>query len=190
MTQDELMPNASERRYTLLAPVGEDEFDPIDRLISVIKLIIETFLTPHQSLSLFNHSPSTSSFGAFLSAPSRAGTPALGSSPGPSTPTASAPAVPAVPLIRALERARAKKDGPGFVAEVERYNRGMRELKASGAVRENIARMEGVAEKVWTHVAQEVYERTVGPEIDRLSEYEPFTDYVYGELLPPFNSQM
>lgn len=174
-------------RYTLLAPVSQDEFDPIDRLISVIKLVIETFLTPQQSLSLFNHSPSTSSFGAFLSAPSRSATPALASSPGPSTPTASAPTA---PLIRALEKARAKKDGPGFLAEVERYNQGLRELKASGAVRENIARMEGVAEKVWTHVAQEVYERTVGPEIHRLSEYEAFTDYVYGELLPPFNAQM
>jgi len=174
----------------LLAPIGQDEFDPIDRLISVIKLIIETFLTPQQSLSYFNHSPSTSSFGAFLSAPSRSATPApaLGSSPGPSTPTASGSS--AVPLIRALEKARAKKDGPGFVAEVNRYNAGLMELKASGAVKDNIAKMEGVADKVWIHVAQEVYERTVGPEIEKLKEYEPFTDYVYGELLPPFNSQM
>lgn len=66
----------------------------------------------------------------------------------------------------------------------------MRELKDSGAVKENIANMAGVAEKVWMHVAEEAYERVVGPEVESLKAYEAFTDEVYGELLPPFNAQI
>lgn len=176
-------------RYLLLAPRTEDEFDPIERLLSVIKIILDYYLTPQQSLQLFNHSPASTGFGAFLSASrptSRAAT--------PSTPTTEsapvAPPPPTTPLLRALEKARAKKDGPAFFLEVDRFNKGLRELKASGAIRSSIERMPGVPEKLWTHVAEEVYERTVAPEIDKLKDYEAFSDYVYGELLPTFNSTM
>lgn len=146
--------------------------------------MLDYYLTPQQSLQLFNHSPASTGFGAFLSAPaSRAAT--------PSTPTAeSTPAPPSIPLVRALDKARAKKDGQAFFLEVERFNKGIRELKESGALRANIERMPGVPEKLWTHVAEEVYERTVAPDIEKLRDYEAFSDYVYGELLPTFNSTM
>jgi hypothetical protein len=57
-------------------------------------------------------------------------------------------------------------------------------------MKENIEAMKGVAEKVWTKVVAQVYERAVGPEIERLSKYEAFSDNVYGELLPKFMMEM
>lgn len=92
--------------------------------------------------------------------------------------------------MRTLEKAKSKKDGPAFVAAVERFNVGLRTLKEEGLVRENIARMKGVQERVWTKVVGQVYERTVGPEVNKLREYEAFSDNVYGELLPRFVGEM
>ena len=89
-----------------------------------------------------------------------------------------------------LEKAKAKKDGPGFIAAVERYNEGIRSLRSEGKLIENIKAMKGVQERLWQKVVSQVYERAVGPEIEKLREYEAFSDNVYGELLPKFMTDM
>lgn len=93
-------------------------------------------------------------------------------------------------LIRTLERAKSKKDGPAFLAAIERYNLTMIELKASGIIRENIKEMKGVKENVWKLIVAQCYARAVGPEIEELRNYEAFSDNVYGELLPRFVQEM
>jgi H3 lysine-79-specific histone-lysine N-methyltransferase len=188
-------------RFILLAAIrGAEEYDPITDLLGVIRLILDTFLTPSQSLLYFAHTlaPATA-FSAFLSAPvSRDATPdgsPTASSFSPTPPTTTSTTVNdsmnnSIPLIRALERARAKKDGPAFLAAIDRFNTVLVNLKQEGKMKENIEAMKGVAEKVWTKVVAQVYERAVGPEIERLSKYEAFSDNVYGELLPKFMMEM
>lgn len=148
-------------------------------------MVLDLFLTPAQSLAFFAHSPASNSFASFLSANnSRSAT--------PSTPTDSATpaAAPVAPLMRSLEKAKAKKDGPAFLAEIERYNTGIRTLKEDGKIAENIKAMKGVPQKVWEKVTSQAYDRTVGPDIEDLAKYEAFSDNVYGELLPKFMGEM
>lgn len=147
-------------------------------------MVLDTFLTPAQSLALFAHVPASDSFASFLSAPtSRSAT--------PSTPTDSGPsAVPLTPLMRSLEKAKAKKDGPTFLSEIERYNSVIRTLREEGKMEENIKAMKGLKQKTWEKVMAQAYDRAVGPEIEQLAQYEAFSDNVYGELLPKFMGEM
>lgn len=190
-------------RYTLLTPRNAgNEYDPIEDLLSVrvhlspfpsrnshrnlqtIRIVLDFFLTPAQSLAVFNHTTATSAFSAFLSAPtSRSGTPST-----PSDDAVAAPSLP--PLMRVLEKAKAKRDGPAFLAAVERYNDGLRNLKNDGTIAANIKEMKGVVEKVWTKITGQVYERAVGPGVELLSKYAAFSSNTYGELLPKFVGEM
>lgn len=176
------------RSFALLSPKDKaEEYDPIDDIVETIRLVLDNFLTPAQSLATFSHSPSsTSSFSAFLSAPtSRSATPTA-DSPLPSASFSTA----LPPLMRSLEKARAKKNGPAFIAAVERYNAGLRLLKDEGKIKENVAGMKGLSEKIWTKIVSQVYERIVGPSVESLAKYDAFSDNVYGELLPRFMSEM
>lgn len=92
--------------------------------------------------------------------------------------------------MRALERAKLKKDGPTFMSEIARYNAGIRALKDEGKMEENIKALKGLKQKTWEKVTAQAYERTVGPEIEELSNYPAFSDNVYGELLPKFMDEM
>lgn len=105
-------------------------------------------------------------------------------------PPAPTPEIDRTPLIRQLEKARAKRDGPSFLAALARYNSTLSTLKSAGLIKANIAAMKGLKEKVWTKVFQQCYDRAVGPGIEDLRKYEAFSDNVYGELLPKFMNQM
>lgn len=50
--------------------------------------------------------------------------------------------------------------------------------------------MKGLRNVIWQHVVNQVYERSVGPNVDELKKYEAFSDNVYGELLPGFMGTM
>ncbi|BGP50254.1 Nucleosomal histone H3-Lys79 methylase [Rhodotorula kratochvilovae] len=194
-------------RFALLAPKTNDEYNPIEDVLKVILTVLDHFLTKEEAFAHFGHQTGATSFSAFLynrsSSTSRAGTPAaapalalaappsssfsaLDAAPSP----APAPDAPPPPLIRELEKARAKRDGPAFLASIARYNVSLVALKADGTVARNIAAMRGLREKVWTKVFLQCYDRAVGPEIDRLKEYEAFSDNVYGELLPKFMNEI
>ncbi|GAA5870128.1 hypothetical protein JCM1840_003592 [Sporobolomyces johnsonii] len=193
-------------RFALLAPKSVDEYNPIEDVMRTILTVLDHFLTPSQALTHFGHTPgaaSFASFSAFLNpsstgasrSSSRAGTPAT---PGFATPElASVPlgahpsgSADAQPLLRALERARNKRDGPAFLSALSRYNTTLLSLKSSGVLRENIAAMKGLKEKVWTKVFYQCYDRVVGPDIDELKVYRAFSSNVYGELLPKFLNEI
>ncbi|KAM0755502.1 DOT1-domain-containing protein [Meredithblackwellia eburnea MCA 4105] len=192
--------NASERFALLMPKDGGNEYDPIEDVMNTIRFILDFFLTPSQALSLFGHvAGSNSSFSAFLSAPpSRSAT--------PSTPTEStipnatttatatsnaasvSPAAPPLPpLMRTLEKAKSKRDGPTFLSTIARFNSSLLALKSTGAIADNIKHnMKGVPDKLWTHVTAQAYARAVGPEVEGLAKYEAFSSNTYGELLPKF----
>ncbi|SGY62751.1 BQ5605_C007g04730 [Microbotryum silenes-dioicae] len=177
-------------RFYLLAPKNDNEYDPIEDVMSVIRTVLDVFLTPPQSLGLFGYTPGLNSFSAFLSAPpSRSVTPGTPTDTG--TPSAATfPTSTLPPLMRQLEKAKAKRDGPAFIAAIERYNAGIKELKANSIMKQNIQGLKGLKEKTWTKIAAQSYDRAVGPGLDELSKYEAFSDNVYGELLPKFMSEI
>lgn len=193
----------SARSFPLLLPKRHNEYDPIEDVLSVrqvesyngprsnlhstlaqtIRMVLDEFLTPAQSLALFGYTANSYAFSAFLSAPtSRAAMP--GTPTDPSAPT------PPPPLMRSLNKARSKRDGPSFLAELERYNAGIRSLRDEGKIEDNIRAMTGLKQKVWEKITMQVYDRAVGPGLDELSRYEAFSDNVYGELLPKFMAEM
>lgn len=179
----------------------QEEYHPIQDIISTVKTICDFFLTAEQALERFKHvqGSSSSALGGdfdFLRAPTplltRDGTPT--SEPGTPEPSSNngiaAPAsLHKESLIRLLEKAFRRKNGPLFLSALEWYNSGIVDFRDSGKLRENIVDMgktTGMPEAVWTHVTGQCYERTVGPRIDELKKYEAFSDNTYGELLPPF----
>lgn len=74
---------------------------------------------------------------------------------------------------------------------VERFNVELAAIRESGAMETYIQSGEA-AKRIkideWDGMAvaigEQVYQRVVGPETDTLKHYEPFSDNVYGELLP------
>lgn len=93
------------------------------------------------------------------------------------------------PLLRSLEKARNRRDGPTFFRHLEHFNSTLAGLKRTIAV-ETIPAMAGLREKVWTKVFHQCYDRTVGPDIEELRKYAAFSDNVYGELLPKFMNEI
>ncbi|GAA5960357.1 hypothetical protein JCM8115_001153 [Rhodotorula mucilaginosa] len=255
-------PGNTSERFALLAPRSDDEYNPIEDVMSVILTVLDHFLTPEQASQYFGHAPGKTAFSAFLynrtstssssAGNSRAGTPSSAASVSVSVPTvpilpsgvttipaaaaASAPVstpglgtataseasstandtdsaapspslappsvatattTPAAPtasstesLIRQLEKARSKSDGPGFLAALARYNSTLLSLKKSGIIRRNIEEMKGLREKVWTRVFTQCYDRAVGPGLEDVRKYRAFSDNVYGELLPKFMNEI
>ena len=69
----------------------------------------------------------------------------------------------------------------------------MRELKQRGAIAaqlQSLGQSHGVPEHVWRTIQEQVYARVVSPHVDKLKQYEAFSDNVYGEMLPPFLSEI
>ncbi|GAA5865247.1 hypothetical protein JCM8547_008329 [Rhodosporidiobolus lusitaniae] len=100
------------------------------------------------------------------------------------------PLTPSESLVRLLEKARSKRDGPAFQRAVSRFNETLRMLKDQGTIEANIRGMKGLKEKVWQKVFYQCYDRAVGPDMDKLREYAAFSDNVYGELLPGFLNEI
>ncbi|GAA5906886.1 histone methyltransferase DOT1 [Sporobolomyces salmoneus] len=108
-----------------------------------------------------------------------------------STTSASATAPPILvvePLLRSLEKARNRRDGPTFFSHLRQFNQTLLSLKPSIAT--TISAMPGLREKLWTKIFHQCYDRTVGPDIEELRKYAAFSDNVYGELLPKFMNEI
>jgi H3 lysine-79-specific histone-lysine N-methyltransferase len=140
--------------------------------MQVIRLTLDYFLTPAQALSLFGHDrQAAAKFAARLSQ-------SVGRSATPQSESGTPSPESSVPLLRALERAANRKDGPAFVAAVDRFNDGLRSLKKEGKVQENIRAMCNLDKAVWTFIFEQAYERVVGPRVKDLKAYEAFSDNV------------
>ncbi|THH17203.1 hypothetical protein EW146_g3567 [Bondarzewia mesenterica] len=173
---------ASER-YILLAPKDADHYNPIMCLEHSLYTIVEHFLTPTQR-ALFGTLPST-----LVSLDE-------------SSPLSSDPQRP--DYLRLIRRAIHMRDGPLFLSTLAEINTLLRNLKypplpsdpfaplIPNALKEAVRNWasSGLPTKVAKRIVDETYQRTVGPRTSELGNYPPFSNYVYGELLPDFISDL
>ena len=93
-------------------------------------------------------------------------------------------------IYRRLERSKNKKDGQGFRAALKDYSEQLLALQRKGVISKNLESRRGIPQELVSFVLDQVYDRTVAPQVELLSKYENGTDYVYGELLHPFCSDI
>lgn len=168
-------------------PHDRDEYDPISDLLRAVRAMVACYV-PVDRRAAFGELDSLetgSSAGAPLRGETHRSSPAAQNTP--------PPAEDADPILRSLTKARNRRHGPLFVRAVERFNQELRTLKSDGtldAAFRTLGDADGVPEMVWRTAQEQVYARVVGPEVDKLKRYEAFSDYVYGELQPPFLSEI
>ncbi|KAI0641200.1 S-adenosyl-L-methionine-dependent methyltransferase [Trametes meyenii] len=107
-----------------------------------------------------------------------------------------------VDYLRLFQRAVHKHDGPLFLKVMGAINALLCILKYPPIPMDPFLPAPPnalhAAVKPWTHldpdvvqrIIEETYQRAVGPHVHRLTRYAPFSSAVYGELLPPFASDI
>ncbi|KAK3357083.1 histone-lysine N-methyltransferase, H3 lysine-79 specific [Lasiosphaeria hispida] len=93
-------------------------------------------------------------------------------------------------IYRRLEKSKNTKDGAGFKAALKEYNERLFALQKKGVIAKNLDAMHGIPRELVAFILDQVYDRTVAPNVELLAKYENGTDNVYGELLHPFISDM
>lgn len=185
--------DASEE-YLLLVPSESDEYDPISDLLSAVGAMIAHYVPPdmhdefgaHESLETSSNAgmtlskvhASSSRLRNAIAQPNRDDVPATAEND---------------TIVRSFNKARNRRNGPLFVRTLERFNAKLRELKERGALQaqlETLGQTYGVPEHVWRTVQEQVYARVAAPHVEKLKQYEAFSDNVYGEMLPPFLSEI
>lgn len=114
--------------------------------------------------------------------------------PDPPTPPGSPSSRAAAPygdLLHKISRAFNKRDGPAFVEHVNNVSRLIRELKESGLcgsnpLIDNVRRWPGMHPKVAKVIIEQTYQRSVGPRIKEVRQYQAWTSNIYGELMPKY----
>ncbi|KAG5638184.1 hypothetical protein H0H81_001386 [Sphagnurus paluster] len=201
--------NCAVERFILLAPKDKDHYNPIMDLEKSLYTIVECYLTPEQQ-ALFGPIPSDT-----LSEITAPGSPPIDIdvednsalsyfassshiSSLVSITTSSNSRAPPMPILRAVQRAIHRQDGPLFLRAMGQVNYLLRMLKyppISGdlfaAPPENTLkhsvnawRERGMPKKVLMRMIEENYQRSVGPHVNSLKQYEAFSSTVYGELMP------
>lgn len=178
--------------FTLLVPKEVDEYDPISDLLSAVGAMVAHYVPPNMQAE----------FGSLesLETSSNAGMP-LKKTVDASLPVknagefdhASPPPLDDEPILRAFSKARNRRNGPLFVRTLERFNAKMRQLKKDGILTAHVqwlGQRHGVPQHVWRIIQEQVYARVVAPHVGKLKQYEAFSDHVYGEMLPPFLSEI
>ncbi|KAI0344273.1 DOT1-domain-containing protein [Trametopsis cervina] len=111
---------------------------------------------------------------------------------------------PTVDYLNLLQRAIRKRNGPLFLKVVDAINALLRALKYPAIPPDpfdpsppNILRdavksfpSSKLPSRLLLRIIEETYQRTVGPHVSELSRYEAFSSEVYGELLPPFVTEI
>ena len=95
-------------------------------------------------------------------------------------------------LIRRLEKAsnRNVQDLMGFKSTLQEYNKTILQLVEDDVVSKNLDKRHELPRHLVDFILDQIYDRTVAPQVELLSKYENGTDYVYGELLHPFISKL
>ncbi|KAL0950585.1 hypothetical protein HGRIS_007377 [Hohenbuehelia grisea] len=123
-----------------------------------------------------------------------------------SRPHTPSPLKPQVNYLRALQRAIHIRDGPLFVMTLSAINSLLRMLKypklpfdpfsstPRNAFLDTVdswaTNGTGLPQKVLFRIIEENYQRSVGPHVASLKNYEAFSSTVYGELMPSFVHEM
>jgi [histone H3]-lysine79 N-trimethyltransferase len=91
-------------------------------------------------------------------------------------------------IKRQLERASNEKiaDLATFKSALANYNEKILELVKSGSIAKNLDELHHLPLDLVTFILEQVYDRTVAPNVDILNKYQAGSDNVYGELLHPF----
>ncbi|KAG6819626.1 hypothetical protein H0H93_010046 [Arthromyces matolae] len=191
-------------RFILLAPKDKDHYNPIMDLEKSLYTIIECYLTPAQQ-ALFGSIPNETLSEALSLPPSPSLLP-LHSPPSDSSSSLS-PTSPSTskPLLRTLQRAIHRQDGPLFLHAMEQINVLLRTLKyppiidddpfaspPCNSLKHSVSNWTGnkFPKKVLMRMIEENYQRSVGPYVQSLKAYEAFSSTVYGELMPSLAYEM
>ncbi|KAF7335840.1 Histone-lysine N-methyltransferase, H3 lysine-79 specific [Mycena sanguinolenta] len=175
----------SSERFILLAPKNEDHYNPIMDLLRTLYTIIECYLTPAQQ-ALFGPIPQDILFRSDLFP----------------VPPPSSPVLTLFLKLASVAHAFEQRDGPSFLTTFKHINALLRRLKypplpqnsdpfrnlPPNELKEFVhswtdARM---PKKVLMRIIEETYQRSVGPHVEKLKQYEAFSNAVYGELMPSF----
>ncbi|KAJ7480031.1 histone-lysine N-methyltransferase, partial [Mycena galericulata] len=204
--------NNSSERFILLAPKDKDHYNPIMDVEKTLYTIIECYLTPAQQ-ALFGPIPKDtlfdsedapapppprahSSSGSTSSLSSLSSSTSSLSSRSESSSSSSKP--PRPNYLRVVQRAIHRRDGPSFLSAFTHINRILRELKYPRLPPDTFENPKpnslkhmvhswtktGLPKKVLMRIIEENYQRSVGPHVQKLKQYEAFSSAVYGELMP------
>lgn len=78
-----------------------------------------------------------------------------------------------------------------YINIVDKYNALVAEKRKDGTIAKKLDRMSRVDLRLVEHIIKnQVYARTVSPQVNLVRHYESFSDNVYGELLPKFLSRI
>ncbi|KAI0809016.1 S-adenosyl-L-methionine-dependent methyltransferase [Irpex lacteus] len=111
---------------------------------------------------------------------------------------------PAVDYLNLLQRAIRKRNGPLFLKVLDAINALLRALKyptvppdvfdppPPNILRDAVKAFSdsAIPPPVLNRIIEETYQRAVGPNVHELNRYEAFSSEVYGELLPPFVTEI
>lgn len=90
-----------------------------------------------------------------------------------------------------LRRAAAKSEPEAFIQALTTYNDLIQKSRANGTIAKHISDVipsSPLPRELTIQIMNQSFARTISPSVDRLREYESFSDSVYGEILPPFAS--
>ncbi|KAF8060921.1 histone-lysine N-methyltransferase [Lyophyllum atratum] len=214
------------RRFILLAPKDKDHYNPIMDLERSLYTIIECYLNPAQQSS-FGSIPNETLSEAVSPPPSPSPSPPNSQSSGSeytsslssvdspnsslsslssftSATSASNSRATSTPVLRAVQRAIHRQDGPLFLRAMAEVNQLIRALKyppipkdlfsraPNNSLKQSVAswRDTGMPKKVLMRIIEENYQRSVGPHVQSLKQYEAFSSTVYGELMPSLAHEM
>ncbi|KAL7276306.1 Nucleosomal histone H3-Lys79 methylase [Rhizina undulata] len=93
-------------------------------------------------------------------------------------------------IVYRMRRSLKRGEPAVFMDELKKYNKLIRLRRRNGILRRNIANMATLPFPLVEHILQQAYARTVALEVDRLRDYTPFGNNVYGELLPKFTTKI
>ncbi|KAI4791558.1 DOT1-domain-containing protein, partial [Aureobasidium sp. EXF-8845] len=91
---------------------------------------------------------------------------------------------------RRLLRAASKGSKEDYVGTIQDFNSMILKAKRDGTISQELSTKHSLTLEWIQRILDQIYTRTVSPQVDSLKAYQNGTDNVYGELLPPLVSEM
>ncbi|KAF8198985.1 histone-lysine N-methyltransferase [Pholiota molesta] len=186
-------------RFILLAPKDKDHYNPIMDLERSLYTIVECYV-PREHQAIFGPIPTATLSDVVSPPPSPSPSPPCSNASSSSVSShysrsssnssltslssTSSSAVDRLPLLRAIQRAIHLQDVPEDLFGPMPRNPLMTTVESWTESHE------GLPDKVLMRIIEENYQRTVGPNVPSLKQYEAFSSTVYGELMPSLSYEM
>lgn len=147
-------------KYQLVRPTDSSDFKPLDEIEANMKIVAEYYLDS-ESASKVTSEEDGSGFVQLLHRQATLG-------------------------LRGKVGAQSK-----YIDVIEKYNALVAEKRKDGTIGRKLDEMTRVDLKLVEHIIKnQIYARTVSPQVNLVRHYESFSDNVYGELLPKFLSRI